>query len=380
MGFVQRPGRNVDLELRLHVGEVLRSAQPDGRRHLHDHTFIRWTYDSVGNRLTEARPTGTTTSTYNAADQLTQAGSTTYTYDQNGNEKSAGSRTFTYDLANRLISTTGGSTTTTYTYNGDGLRLQASTGTQASKKTNYLWDVQGNLPQFALERDGNNALLRRYVYGARRISMTTGGSAYYYHYDNLGSVANVTSSTGSSQWTEAYEPFGAIRTETKNSNSAPANFMKFTGEYLDPTGLYYLRARQYDPSIGRFVGPDSLEGAADSHSGSLYAYANDDPTRFTDPTGKGPFSVSKDFTLMTSGTVSPADVVVVLPGDGGGSAYMHYYPFDRRLVIGRIDAGVDTAVRHEGPIFAIGASRVTKVDAPGAWRGMAGTRRHVPRS
>src|SRR5207248_2244988 len=156
-------------------------------------------------------------------------------------------KTFSYDLANRLISNTSGSTTTTYSYDGDSNRLQASTGSQASKKANYLWDTNNTLPQLALERDGNNALLRRYVYGARRILMTTGGSNYYYHYDNLGSVANLTNSTGASMWTEVYEPFGSIRTETKNAGGAPANFMKFMGEYLDPTGLYYLRARQYDP-------------------------------------------------------------------------------------------------------------------------------------
>src|SRR5919109_180348 len=205
--------------------------------------FIRWTYDLVGNRLTEARPTGTTNYTYNNADQMTQAGSTAYTYDQNGNEKTAGSTTLTYDLANRLKTLTSGSTTTTYSYDGDGNRLQASTGTQASKKTNYLWDTNNTLPQMALERDGSNALLRRYVYGSSRISMTTGGAAYYYHYDNLGSVANVTNASGTSMWTEQHEPFGSIRTETKNNNSAPTNFMKFTGEYQDPTGLYYLRAR-----------------------------------------------------------------------------------------------------------------------------------------
>ena len=67
--------------------------------------YIRWTYDPVGNRLTETRPSGTTSYTYNAADQLTQAGSTNYSYDTNGNQTTAGSRTFSYDLANRLTST-----------------------------------------------------------------------------------------------------------------------------------------------------------------------------------------------------------------------------------------------------------------------------------
>ena len=49
--------------------------------------FIRWTYDDVGNRLTEARPSGTVNYAYNAADQLTQAGSTSFDYDENGNQR-----------------------------------------------------------------------------------------------------------------------------------------------------------------------------------------------------------------------------------------------------------------------------------------------------
>ena len=247
--------------------------------------FIRWTYDKVGNRLTETRPTGATSYTYNQLDQLTSTGSTSYTYDQNGNEKSAGTRMFTYDLANRLKTTTSGNSTTTYSYDGDGTRLQASTGTQASKKTNYLWDTNRDLPQLALERDGNNNLLRRYTYGNRRISMRSGTSDYYYHYDGIGSVRNVTSSTGVAQWTDLYEPFGSIRTETRNSASAPANVMKFAGEYLDATGLYHLRARQYDPTIGRFMTADPASESAGAAAYATYVYSADRPTVMIDPTG-----------------------------------------------------------------------------------------------
>src|SRR5207237_3751995 len=120
-------------------------------------------------------------------------------------------------------STTSGSTTTTYSYDGDGNRLQASTGAQATQTTNYVWEEHARLPQIALERDGNGTLLRRYVYGVRRTSVSTGGSSYYYTYDGLGSVANVTSSTGGSEWTFAYEPFGATRTATQEDPNAPAN-------------------------------------------------------------------------------------------------------------------------------------------------------------
>jgi RHS repeat-associated protein len=249
--------------------------------------FIRWTYDGVGNRLRELRPTGTVTYAYDAADRLTQAGSTAYAYDDNGNQLTAGSRTFTYNLANRLKTTRSGSTTTTYAYDGDGVRLQASTGSSSSQKTNFVWDVSHPLPQVALERSGSGSPLRRYTYGAKRISMTSGSSTSYFHHDGLGSVAHVTSSSGSRRWTYAYEPFGRLRTEQRSGDSAPTNVMKFTGEYLDPTGLYHLRARQYDPALGRFLGWDPLQAAAEKPLISTYLYADDRPTVMSDPSGEG---------------------------------------------------------------------------------------------
>ncbi len=158
-------------------------------------------------------------------------------------------------------------TTTTYLYDGDGKRLQASTGTQASKKTNFLWDVIQGVPQLALERDGSGALRRRYAYDARRVSQTAGSNTSYYLYDGIGSVANLTSSAGATQWTWSYEPFGGIRTEQKASGDQPDNFHKFTGEYADPTGLYHLRARQYDPQTGRFLGRDPRPAAGGARRG-----------------------------------------------------------------------------------------------------------------
>jgi RHS repeat-associated protein len=286
--------------------------------------FIRWTYDKVGNRLTEARPTGVTNYTYNALDELTQAGSTGYSYDANGNETASGSRTFGYDLANRLKTTTSGSTTTTYTYDGDGNRLQASTGTQASKKTNFLWDTGFGIPQLALERDGNNALLRRYTYGAHRIAMFTGGASYYYHYDALGSMRNLTSATGVTQWTDTYEPFGVVRTETKNNSQAPANFMKFTAEYNDPTGLYYLRARQYDPATGGFLAPDPISLPQEFPLRSRYVYVAQRPTLFADPTGETmrPSEDGPDSAVgPSSGGVPPGELNTLLAGMPRGCAW-----------------------------------------------------------
>ena len=246
--------------------------------------YIRWTYDGVGNRLTESRPVGGTTYTYNAADQLIQAGSTNFSYDANGNQTVAGARTFSYDLADRLSSTTAGITTTTYLYSG-GRRIEASTGTAPSDTTKYLWDDNGSLSQLALERDGNNTPLRRYIYGKWRISTTTGGSSYYYAYDAVGSVADLTSSVGTGVWKYAYEPFGVARTETQNDPTAPTSLMRFAGELLDPTSLYHLRARHYDPAVGRFTAVDPLEQSSDSPGISAYIYANARPTVMVDPSG-----------------------------------------------------------------------------------------------
>ena len=247
-----------------------------------------WTYDKVGNRLTETTQSGTTNYTYNAADELTQAGSTAYTYDASGNELTAGTNTYTYDLENRMASANDGTTTTNYAYDGDGNRLQESSGSAASDTTNFLWDTNAadGVPQLALERDGSGTTLRSYAYGNARISMTTAAAAFYYHYDPLGSVANITSSSGASEWTYAYSPFGMALAATKNDPSAPANPMQFAGEYNDPNGLYDLRARQYDPVDGRFSSIDPAQQTSGGSAISAYAYVDDRATVMTDPSGE----------------------------------------------------------------------------------------------
>jgi RHS repeat-associated protein len=139
--------------------------------------------------------------------------------------------------------------------------------------------------------------------------MTSGGSAFYFHYDNLGSVTNLTSSSGTPQWTYHYEPFGATRTEGRDDPGAPQNSLKFTGELLDPTGLYYLRARQYDPSSGRFLHPDPAESPTTGPGISLYAYADNRPTVFVDPSGKRlvPGNPGQDASEEVTSPVDPED-------------------------------------------------------------------------
>ncbi len=63
--------------------------------------------------------------------------------------------------------------------------------------------------------------------------------------------------------------------------------LDIAGEYYDvETGTYYLRARYYNPYIGRFITEDSYRGQAnDPLSLNLYTYAQNNPVYYTDPSG-----------------------------------------------------------------------------------------------
>ncbi len=248
---------------------------------------LTYTYDPAGNRKSEVRTgvttPGTTTYAYDDADQLlsTTTGSTTtrYTYDPNGNQTAAGTRTSTYDLANRVKTTTSGSTTTAYTYDANGNRRMQTVG---STVTGYTWDLAHGLPQLAHETGAKNAVTARYTHtpSGMPLTLTTAAGAFYYHHDPLGSISNLTNATGATQASYTYEPFGAQRTAVLASK-APANRMRFAGQYLDTTGLYNLRARLYNPTIGQFTALDPLVDVTNEP----YAYGSNNPLRYTDPSG-----------------------------------------------------------------------------------------------
>jgi RHS repeat-associated protein len=278
-----------------------------------------WTYDQVGNRLTQATGPATRSYAYDAADQLTQsslAGVTTpYAYDPNGNQTAAGLDTFTYDLAGRMTSAADAALPATYayTYDGDGKRVRTTTTTPlGTTVANDAWDVTQPVPEVAVERDGAGGVTRRYGYGLDRISTTAGGAASFYLHDALGSVANLTSAGGTKQWTYTYTPFGRTGTTTHDDPTAVDQPMRFTGEHLDATGLYHLRARQYDPTTGRFATTDPVAPDITDPYVSAYVYANGRPTALTDPTGeKG--------RKPTSAFVGPPKAPILAPVLVGGS-------------------------------------------------------------
>ncbi len=205
---------------------------------------------------------------------------TAYGYDNDGRQTTAGANTYAYNLANQLTAATVNGTASTYSYDGDNNRLTTTSG---GTTTNQLWDTNYSLPQLALEQDASHNLLRRYLIGNDTNSLTTPAGNFFYQHDTLGSTSNITDATGNLQWTYAYEPYGAPTSQTvKNNVNAPTNPLQFNGQYADAaSSLYNLRARQYDSTSGRFLSQDP----ANASIGSSYAYTDDRPSTFFDPSG-----------------------------------------------------------------------------------------------
>ncbi|MBY0577470.1 MAG: RHS repeat-associated core domain-containing protein, partial [Burkholderiales bacterium] len=98
--------------------------------------------------------------------------------------------------------------------------------------------------------------------------------------DALMSVTGISSHDGSPVWSADYTTFGD---RLIGQTGTSANRLQYTGRELDSTGLYYYRARYYDPSIGRFLSEDPLGFAAGIN---FYAYVGNNPVNANDPSGK----------------------------------------------------------------------------------------------
>jgi len=268
-------------------------------------TLADWQYtlDPNGNRtkalateprLPEKLINQTQTYGYNAqknrltGSQLNGA-ATPYTYDSEGQTKTKGTTNFSFDYAHRLTAQGGSS----YVYDGVGNRLKAVRNGVATK---YVYDAAGNL---LAEADASNTITRYYIYGNGLTAMVDAASnaLYVYHFDGTGHTVALTNAAQQTANTYAYDPYGRIMAQTE-AVAQPFQYAGQFGVFSEGNNLYYMRARYYDASIGRFISEDPIgfEGGL-----NLYAYVGGNPVMAVDPDGHNPLLIGG---LIIGGTAA----------------------------------------------------------------------------
>ncbi|MGV7114740.1 RHS repeat-associated core domain-containing protein [Paenibacillus kyungheensis] len=256
-----------------------------------------YTYDNNGNILTVSESLNggeakTSTYTYDKLNRLATVkridGSTaSYTYDLRGNRKTLSDTqeatatkesSYSYDPDDRLTSATIDGTKTSIDYLPNGLRFQKTTGTVS---TQYSYDPWDNVTSEKISSGDQST----YIYGDRILLKKdqTANKDYYYLSNGHGDIVQMVDTTGAIVNSYGYDEWGNL---TKNQETVANNF-KYAGEAYDSeTGLYYLKARYYDPSQGRFLKEDSYEGQITNPlTLNSYTYVENNPVNYVDPTG-----------------------------------------------------------------------------------------------
>lgn len=265
-------------------------------------TSRRYFLDGVGNRrrVDEEIDRGaerTVDYSVNALNQYTSVGETPRQYDQNGNLTDDGQFRYKYDYRNRLVEVVrvaDDSLLARYRYDCEGRRVAKRVMAPDSsllEDTRYLYDGW----QEVEERNASGQVTGTYVYGFLHPDDVvqferTGGGVYYLHQDARANVVAITDGAGNPTpgQRRTYDDFGAMYDESKQPVRGFPDIKLscgFQGRRLDSeTGLYYFRARYYDPATGRFISRDPVWDPM--NMGNPYTGFANNPVTFTDPSGK----------------------------------------------------------------------------------------------
>ena len=270
--------------------------------------YDRYAYDGAGNRVSKntyywsgtlksSETYGYTNSTW--GDLLTNYDGTTISYDASGNPKNWKDILILDWRGNRLKNLyfdTPDAEGIFFEYNADGIRTEKTYAERAGEVPVYtdVYTVDGSKilsEQRTDEETGNVIRTIYYVYDAngQPVGMKYNGVQYWYQKNMQGDVVRILNASGAEVVSYAYDAWGKVLSVSGSLSSTvgAANPFRYRGYYYDTeTGWYYLNTRYYDPNVGRFLSPDTILGANGGLLGyNLYAYCNNNPVMFADPSG-----------------------------------------------------------------------------------------------
>ena len=278
------------------LGEIDYSYEPNGRRE------AMW-----GTYAHTALPEAVTNATYNADDEQTKLNTTKLTYDLNGNLAGGNGSQYKWNARNQLAAITG-ATAATFVYDPYGRRVTKTINGITSKDLFNVYNA-------AQETTGaTTANLLTGLDTDEILALTIGKTTESYLTDILGSTVGLATSTGTVQTKYLYGPFGT----TKLVGTTSENIYQFAGRENDGDGLYYNRARYYNPNTGHFISQDPDIQA--SSGANTYLYTTDSPMNATDPYGtmETPGPGRPPGPGVTPGSPSPGGPSPGGPGPGPG--------------------------------------------------------------
>jgi RHS repeat-associated protein len=218
---------------------------------------------------------------YDIVNRIQSAGNVTYGFDANGNmtSRNDGGNITNFGFNAENMITNINASEVTFTYDVFGNRRAA---VRNSITNRYVLDIQGNMSQVIIEKDQSNNPLNYYIYGIGLVArIKPDGTTHYYHGDFRGSIIAMTNASGTITHKYSYDAFGNTIDQVEPDYN-PFKYVGLWGVMEETNGLHFMRARYYDPKIGRFISEDPVWDF------NLYEYANSNPLTNIDPKGTLP--------------------------------------------------------------------------------------------
>jgi RHS repeat-associated protein len=152
--------------------------------------------------------------------------------------------------------------------------------------TYYVMNPQAYLSQLLMETDEQGKAKAYYVYGLGLVGREDAGGNYsIYHFDRHGSTTVLTNVYGNVTDRYSYGAYGELLIQ-EGTTPNPFLYNGRDGVMTDTNGLYYMRARYYNPDIKRFMNRDVVTGSINNgQTLNRYAYVNGNPISYVDPFG-----------------------------------------------------------------------------------------------